>query len=426
MSKKSRFFSIFSLIMILALLILVPILFVGCGKKTEITDISFTEEEYHISRNGFKYIDVNITPSNINLTGRLMWTSADPVIARVDGFGKVEGLNNGRTTITCKVVDSDLSASCDVIVDDGNVIYMEVGRKVIEDLYYEGDILDVSGLKVSIKYESGLSEDIPVDQLTLTYPTPLVEGAVLTIEYMQFKKEFELFVLPLEISKIELESLPTKTTYYAGEIFDPTGMVIEATYTNGNKRVIDYSNLQYKTTPLTIDDTILTITYQDFTVELPITIQSNYTVSDYSNLQSVIDSAVNNSVIRLANGTFNTSIVINIPLSKNLTILSLKNTTINSNSNDIIFNLIDDSEESGSLRLINLTLNTTSCAVSGDNLSNFTINLENTIINQENLESDIISITNSQNGNINFVNSNIINDEFIILENCEDVIVKFD
>ena len=426
MSKKSRFFSIFSLIMILALLILVPILFVGCGKKTEITDISFAEEEYHISRNGFKYIDVNITPSNINLTGGLMWTSADPVIARVDGFGKVEGLNNGRTTITCKVIDSDLSASCDVIVDDGNVIYMEVGRKVIEDLYYEGDILDVSDLKVSIKYESGLSKDIPVDQLTLTYPTPLVEGAVLTIEYMQFKKEFELFVLPLEISKIELESLPTKTTYYAGEIFDPTGMIIEATYTNGNKRVIGYSNLQYKTSPLTIDDTILTITYQDFTVELPITIQSNYTVSDYSNLQSVIDSAVNNSVIRLANGTFNTSIVINIPLSKNLTILSLKNTTINSNSNDIIFNLIDDSEESGSLRLINLTLNTTSFALSGDNLSNFTINLENTIINQENLESDIISITNSQNGNINFVNSNIINNEFIILENCENIIVKFD
>lgn len=426
MSKKSRFFSIFSLIMILTLLVLVPILFVGCGKKAEITDISFTEEEYHISRNGFKYIDVNITPSDINLTGRLMWTSADPVIARVDGFGKVEGLNNGRTTITCKVVDSDLFASCDVIIDDGDVIYMEVGRKVIEDIYYEGDILDVSGLKVSIKYESGLSEDIPVDQLTLTYPTPLVEGAVLTIEYMQFKKEFELFVLPLEISKIELESLPTKTTYYAGEIFDPTGMVIEATYTNGNKRVIDYSNLQYKTTPLTIDDTTLTITYKDFTVELPITIQSNYTVSDYSNLQSVIDSAVNNSVIRLANGTFNTSIVINIPLSKNLTILSLKNTTINSNSNDIIFNLIDDSEESGSLRLINLTLNTTSFALSGDNLTDFTINLENTIINQENLESDIISITNSQNGNINFVNSNIINDEFIILENCENIIVKFD
>ena len=423
MSKKSRFFSIFSLIMILALLILMPILFVGCGGKTEITDISFAEEEYHISRNGFQYINVNVTPSDVSLTGRLQWTSADPVIARVDGFGKVEGLNNGRTTITCKVVDSDLSASCDVIIDEGNIIYMEVGSKVIEDLYYEGDILDVSDLKVNIKYESGLSEDIPVDQLKLTYPTPLVEGSILTIEYRQFKKEFELFVLPLEIFKIELESLPTKTTYYAGEIFDPTGMVIEATYTNGNKQVIDQTKLQYKTTPLTIDDTTLTITYQDFTVELSLTIQPNHTVSDYSNLQSVIDSAVNNSVIRLANGIFKTSIVINIPLSKNLTILSLKNTTINSSG--VIFNLIDDSEESGSLRLINLTLNTESFAITGDNLSDFTINLENTIINQENLESDIISISNSQNGNINFINSNIINDEYIILKNCEDVIVKF-
>ena len=106
-----------------------------------------------------------------------------------------------------------------------------------------------------------------------------------------------------------------------------------------------------------------------------------------------------------------------------MTILSLKNTTINSSG--VIFNLIDDSEESGNLRLINLTLNTTSFALSGDNLSDFTINLENTMINQENLESDIISISNSQNGNINFINSNIINDEYIILKNCEDVIVKF-
>ena len=278
MSKKSRFLTVFSLIIISTLIIFLPVFFIGCGEKPEITDISFSEEEYYITIHHYQYIDVNVSPSNINLTGRLLWTSADPVIARVDGFGKVEGLNYGKTTITCSVINSDLSASFDVTVGDGEIIYMEVNNKVTEKIYYVGDYLDLNELKVNIIYQSGLKEEIALDDLTLTYPSPLKEGAVLTIEYKQFKRQFELFVFPLELSKIEIISLPTKTIYTAGEYFDPSGMKVEKTYSNGNKEIIDNSQLQYKTEPLTIDDTILTISYQDFTVELPITIQSNYKV----------------------------------------------------------------------------------------------------------------------------------------------------
>ena len=107
-----------------------------------------------------------------------------------------------------------------------------------------------------------------------------------------------------------------------------------------------------------------------------------------------------------------------------MTILSLKNTTIN--SENIIFNLVNDSDKGGSLRLINLSLNTLSFALSGDNLIDFTIKLENTMINQDDPENKIISVSNSQNGNIYFKNSNITNDKLIILENCKDVYVKFD
>ena len=207
MSKKSRFLTVFSLIIISTLIIFLPVFFVGCGEKPEITDISFSEEEYYITIHHYQYIDVNVSPSNINLTGRLLWTSADPVIARVDGFGKVEGLNYGKTTITCSVVNSDLSASFDVTVGDGEIIYMEVNNKVTEKIYYVGDYLDLNELKVNIIYQSGLKEEIALDDLTLTYPSPLKEGAVLTIEYKQFKRQFELFVFPLELSKIEIISL---------------------------------------------------------------------------------------------------------------------------------------------------------------------------------------------------------------------------
>ena len=62
------------------------------------------------------------------------------------------------------------------------------------------------------------------------------------------------------IEKIEVTKQPTKTKYYAGETFDPSGMVVTATYANGLTRdVTDY--VTYNTDPLTLNDISIGISF---------------------------------------------------------------------------------------------------------------------------------------------------------------------
>jgi hypothetical protein len=62
------------------------------------------------------------------------------------------------------------------------------------------------------------------------------------------------------IVKIEVTQMPAKTVYIAGETFDPTGMVVTATYANGKTRdVTDY--VSYYQNALTAQDSVFTISF---------------------------------------------------------------------------------------------------------------------------------------------------------------------
>ena len=69
----------------------------------------------------------------------------------------------------------------------------------------------------------------------------------------------------IKLTGIAIMTPPTKTAYNAGETFDPAGMVVMATYSNG----ATLSNPSYTFSPagaLTVDDTAVTITYTEGSV----------------------------------------------------------------------------------------------------------------------------------------------------------------
>ena len=77
------------------------------------------------------------------------------------------------------------------------------------------------------------------------------------------------------LSSIDITAAPDKTAYTAGERFDPTGLVVNAVYANGNQKTIT----GYTISPddaLTTDDTSVTISYTENgvtkTAMLPITV----------------------------------------------------------------------------------------------------------------------------------------------------------
>lgn len=62
------------------------------------------------------------------------------------------------------------------------------------------------------------------------------------------------------IKKIEVTKNPYKKEYVEGDVFDPTGMVVTATYENGKTRDIT-SYVSYQTDKLTTDDSLFTISF---------------------------------------------------------------------------------------------------------------------------------------------------------------------
>ena len=79
--------------------------------------------------------------------------------------------------------------------------------------------------------------------------------------------EFKITYTPKTLSSIAVKTAPTKTTYEAGECFDPTGLVVTKTFSDSSTQDLPYSGNSSSfsfdpslTTPLTTSDTSVTIT----------------------------------------------------------------------------------------------------------------------------------------------------------------------
>lgn len=94
------------------------------------------------------------------------------------------------------------------------------------------------------------------------------------LDYVSFNtKKYGTESLEHELSSLEIVSQPTKTTYFVGDTFDPTGMVVNAVYSDGEKEAITDYTID-KTGALTADDTTITISYQGKTATVSIKITS--------------------------------------------------------------------------------------------------------------------------------------------------------
>ncbi len=102
--------------------------------------------------------------------------------------------------------------------------------------------------------------------------------------------EFKITYTPKTISSIAVKTAPTKTSYEEGDTFDPTGLVITATYSDNSTEDIAYNNTtasQFSFNPgtstaLTTSDVSVSITYKEKTTSQAITVSTAKTLSSIS------------------------------------------------------------------------------------------------------------------------------------------------
>ena len=111
--------------------------------------------------------------------------------------------------------------------------------------YYDGDSFDATNLTVTAHYNDGTSET--VIGYTISPPTLSTNDTTVTIRYQDKTTTIDITVNPV-IQSIEVTT-PPLLVYGAGQYFNPSGMVVKATYSNGGTADITesctYNGLSY-------------------------------------------------------------------------------------------------------------------------------------------------------------------------------------
>ena len=79
----------------------------------------------------------------------------------------------------------------------------------------------------------------------------------------------------VEVVMIEIETPPQKTVYLVDESFDPTGMVVRAYYSNLTSSIVQFYTYS-PTTPLTLNDVSITVSFGGKTDSLSITVKDRF------------------------------------------------------------------------------------------------------------------------------------------------------
>lgn len=112
--------------------------------------------------------------------------------------------------------------------------------------YQAGDVLDLTGLEVTITWFDNTTE-VVTDQCTFSKNTGDIvyeDTNQIIINWIWSELSTITYSSAIAISvekvlnKIEVTTAPTKTTYYKGDALDLTGMVVTATYNSGATEVV--------------------------------------------------------------------------------------------------------------------------------------------------------------------------------------------
>ena len=176
--------------------------------------------------------------------------------------------------------------------------------------YKKDDFFQSSGLAVKAIYEDGTEKEI-LDYV-ITYPDMSSAGnKTVTVTYEEKTATFDITVI--DISKIEITSLPDKTEYIVGDEFDDTGLIVSAVYTDGSKEQLPKEYIVSGFSSKESGEKILTVTYRTFTTTFSVNVVaeivgiriSHYPNKIYYKIGELFDSTGLTVVVMRLDGTEN-------------------------------------------------------------------------------------------------------------------------
>ena len=181
---------------------------------------------------------------------------------------------------------------------ENQVVELKIVKAAMPEKVEEGKIASAMEITLTAGGESVENPQIPV-QITMKIPEGLYEKNLLIWHYLtdgtkeviipEVKDGFMTFMAdsfgvfaavsddetPVspekEVSRIEITSLPNKTSYRVGQEFDPAGMVVTAFYTDGTEEIVTAYTVSGFDSAVAGTKTI-TVSYEGKTAEFTVTV----------------------------------------------------------------------------------------------------------------------------------------------------------
>jgi uncharacterized protein YkuJ len=138
--------------------------------------------------------------------------------------------------------------------------------------YVVGQSFDPTDMVISSVYTVGNDMPIAYEDLTVEYDFSTVGTKVVTVTYQTYSVTFNVEVIEKMISTLDLTALPSKVIYTAGELFDPTDMVVTAVYNDGSSEVV--TTYTYDMSPLVLGQQSIDVAFNSLSVTVSITVNS--------------------------------------------------------------------------------------------------------------------------------------------------------
>lgn len=182
----------------------------------------------------------------------------------------------GEKTIT--ITYKNMTATYKITVFEPALTGIEITKTPNKISYYIGDPLDLTGLEVIAHYENGKTA-IVTSNVTVNGDISSAGTKTITVSYTENDRiktaTYQVSVVGVEVRNVVFATYPQKTTYYVGEIFDPTGISVTVTYNNGEVKTVSDGVLFQGFESETVGEKTVTLYYGGFQLDFKV----NVTVS---------------------------------------------------------------------------------------------------------------------------------------------------
>lgn len=237
----------------------------------------------------------------------------------IDGYNIENGTNlqAGQSSVT--ITYENKTVEQPIEVQRNSAVSIHIKTPPIKTEYKAGEDFDRKGMVVEVKFKDGKTRN--VTDYTIKNGNNLKNGQTsVTIEFDGQKTTQKITVIPNPLVKIEIQEKPDKTKYVVGQDFEPTGMIVVATYQDGNKKtiknytIVDGENLK-------LGQTEVTIKFEDKTTKQKITVEEKSvssikiskmpTKTQYKQNKESLDLAGGKILVKYNDGTEETILMTN-------------------------------------------------------------------------------------------------------------------